>query len=62
MKEMLKQQIAWREELAASGVHVGIPTFQPPKGITIVSSSAQGSTGRPVTRPALQQLPTTARQ
>jgi hypothetical protein len=40
MKELLKQQIAWREDLLASGVHVGVPSFQPPKGLTVVSSSS----------------------
>lgn len=38
MKELLKQQIAWRDGLQASGVHVGLPSFQPPRGLTVVRS------------------------
>jgi hypothetical protein len=40
MKELLKQQISWREDLQACGVHVGVPSFQPPRGLTVVSGSS----------------------
>lgn len=40
MKELLKQQISWREDLQGSGVYVGVPSFQPPRGLTVVSSSS----------------------
>lgn len=43
MKELLKQQIGWREDLQASGVLVGVPSFQPPRGLTVVSSGSSSS-------------------
>lgn len=48
MKDLFKQQVAWREELQAAGALVGVPSFQlPPKGITVVSSSSQHCKTRP---------------
>lgn len=36
MRELHKQQGAWRDELAAKGVLVGLPSFRGPTGLTVV--------------------------